>query len=60
MESAFGVLQARFAIVRGLTRYFHHEVLKGIMYVYIILHNMSVEDDWEAELDRAIGAGGRT
>ncbi|XP_030936472.1 uncharacterized protein LOC115961676 [Quercus lobata] len=45
VERAFGVLQARFAIVRGLARFFHLETLKKIMKVCIILHNMIVEDE---------------
>ena len=28
VERAFGVLQARFAIIRGLARFFHLEILK--------------------------------
>ncbi|XP_050264545.1 uncharacterized protein LOC126708694 [Quercus robur] len=44
-EHAFGVLQARFAIVRGPVRFFHLETLKKIMKVCIILHNMIVEDE---------------
>ncbi|XP_035547424.1 uncharacterized protein LOC108980206 [Juglans regia] len=45
VERAFGVLQATFAIVRGPARYFQPQVLKDIMYTYIILHNMIVEDE---------------
>ncbi|XP_050259469.1 uncharacterized protein LOC126704472 [Quercus robur] len=45
VERAFGVLQARFAIVRGPTRFFHLETLKDIMMACIILHNMIVEDE---------------
>ncbi|XP_042958339.1 uncharacterized protein LOC122293939 [Carya illinoinensis] len=45
VERAFGVLQSRFAIVRGPARYFQPEVLKDIMYACIILHNMIVEDE---------------
>ncbi|XP_050255135.1 uncharacterized protein LOC126701031 [Quercus robur] len=45
VERAFGVLQARFAIGRGLARLFHLETLKKIMKVCIILHNMIVEDE---------------
>ena len=43
VECAFGVLQARFVIVRGPTRFFHLEMLKDIMMACIILHNMIVE-----------------
>jgi hypothetical protein len=45
VERAFGVLQARFAIVRGPARSFDHEMLKNIMIACIILHNMIVEDE---------------
>ncbi|XP_041009422.1 uncharacterized protein LOC121253477 [Juglans microcarpa x Juglans regia] len=45
VERAFGVLQGRFAIVCGLVKYFEPEILKDIMYAYIILHNMIVEDE---------------
>ena len=45
VEHAFGVLQARFAIVRGPARFFHLETLKDIMMTCIILHNMIVEDE---------------
>ena len=52
VERAFGVLQARFAIVRGPARLWKLEVLKDIMKAYIILHNMIVEDERNAnELD---------
>ena len=45
VERAFGVLQARFAIVRGPARFFKQETLKDIMTACIILHNMIVEDE---------------
>ena len=45
VKRAFGVLQARFAIVRGLARFFHLETLQKIMKACIILHNMIVEDE---------------
>ena len=45
VERAFGVLQARFAIVRGPARFWKLEVLKNIMKACIILHNMIVEDE---------------
>ncbi|XP_030970177.1 uncharacterized protein LOC115990490 [Quercus lobata] len=51
VERAFGVLQARFAIVRGPARFFHLETLKKIMKACIILHNMIVEDEREDERD---------
>ncbi|KAL0016727.1 hypothetical protein SO802_003796 [Lithocarpus litseifolius] len=45
VESAFGVLQARFTIVRGPARFFLLETLQKIMKACIILHNMIVEDE---------------
>ena len=52
VERAFGVLQARFAIVCGPARLWKLEVLKDIMKACIILHNMIVEDERNAnELD---------
>jgi hypothetical protein len=45
VERAFGVLQTRFAIVRGPARFFQIETLKDIMTACIILHNMIVEDE---------------
>ena len=45
VERAFGVLQARFAIVHGPVRFFYHETLQDIMKACIILHNMIIEDE---------------
>jgi hypothetical protein len=45
VERAFGVLQARFAIIRGPARLHKPEMLKEIMMACIILHNMIVEDE---------------
>ncbi|XP_062089263.1 uncharacterized protein LOC133795823 [Humulus lupulus] len=45
VERAFGVLQARFAIVRGPARFYDRKTLKEIMMACIILHNMIVEDE---------------
>ena len=39
------MLQARFAIVRGPTRFWHQEDLSFIMKACIILHNMIIEDE---------------
>jgi hypothetical protein len=44
VERAFGVLQARFAIICGLAHLHKHEMLKEIMMACIILHNMIVRD----------------
>ncbi|XP_028088142.1 uncharacterized protein LOC114288750 [Camellia sinensis] len=45
VERAFGVLQARFAIVCGPTQPWDLQTLKDIMKACIILHNMITEDE---------------
>ncbi|KAK9993908.1 hypothetical protein SO802_023611 [Lithocarpus litseifolius] len=45
VERAFGVLQARFAIMRGPARFFYSETLQDIMKACVILHNMIIEDE---------------
>ncbi|XP_024318825.1 uncharacterized protein LOC100826180 isoform X2 [Brachypodium distachyon] len=45
VERAFGVLQARFAIVRGPARMWDEEVLHDIITACVIMHNMIVEDE---------------
>ncbi|CAL5373544.1 unnamed protein product [Camellia sinensis] len=45
VQRAFGVLQARFAIVRRPTRFWNTKMLKYIMKTCIILHNMIIEDE---------------
>ncbi|XP_050233387.1 uncharacterized protein LOC126681875 [Mercurialis annua] len=49
VERAFGVLQSRFAIVRGPARFWHGEILKDIMKACITLHNMIIEDERHAK-----------
>ena len=44
VERAFGVFQARFAIVRGPAQFFYHDV-QDIMKACIIFHNMIIEDE---------------
>jgi hypothetical protein len=44
VEWAFGVLQARFAIVSRLARGWHHDNLQRIMKCCVILHNMIIEN----------------
>ncbi|KAL5177670.1 Protein ALP1-like [Glycine soja] len=45
VERAFGVLQSRFAIIRGPSRFWDAGKMKNIIYACIILHNMIVEDE---------------
>ena len=47
VERCFGILQARWAIVRGAARMFDLESLRSIMMTCIILHNMIVEDEYD-------------
>ncbi|KAI8559745.1 hypothetical protein RHMOL_Rhmol04G0198100 [Rhododendron molle] len=49
VERAFGVLQARFAIVKGSVRLWHREECGLIMKTCIILHNMIVENEEDPE-----------
>ncbi|CAN6295279.1 unnamed protein product, partial [Urochloa humidicola] len=45
VERAFGVLQSRFAIVRGPVRFWDQETLWRIMTACVIMHNMIIEDE---------------
>ncbi|XP_062230048.1 uncharacterized protein LOC133927612 [Phragmites australis] len=45
VERAFGVLQSRFAIVRGPARVWDQSTLHNIMTACIIMHNMIIEDE---------------
>ncbi|KAF5469076.1 hypothetical protein F2P56_013176 [Juglans regia] len=45
VECAFGVLQQRFAIVRGPSRLFKVNDLTNIMKACVILHNMIIKDE---------------
>ncbi|CAH9090366.1 unnamed protein product [Cuscuta epithymum] len=47
VERAFGILQARWAIVRGPARLHDIQTLGDIMLACIIMHNMIVEDEYE-------------
>ena len=58
MERAFGVLQSRFAIVRGAARYWDEETLDDIMKACIIMHNMIVEDEGELNTHEHFDFGG--
>ncbi|XP_047966047.1 uncharacterized protein LOC125210547 [Salvia hispanica] len=45
VERAFGVLQSRWAIVKGPARFWYKDVIADVMYVCIIMHNMIVEQE---------------
>ena len=45
VERAFGVLQARFAVVKNPSKLWDKEKIANIMKACIILHNMIVEDE---------------
>ncbi|KAM1814371.1 hypothetical protein ACFX11_028043 [Malus domestica] len=49
VERCFGILQARWAIIRSAARLFDEELLRSIMMTCIILHNMIVEDEYDYE-----------
>ncbi|KAL5739605.1 hypothetical protein ACOSQ2_028785 [Xanthoceras sorbifolium] len=51
VERAFGVLQSRFAIVKGPARFWNKHVLHDIMSSCIIMHNMIVEDERDVDAD---------
>ncbi|XP_057775399.1 uncharacterized protein LOC130994371 [Salvia miltiorrhiza] len=59
IERAFGVLQARWTIVKGPSRLWSKEEMNDIMFTCIILHNMIIEDEgehatqWEEDADEA-------
>ena len=49
VERTFGVVQARFAIMRGLARFWDEETLADIMKTCIIMHNMVIEDEGDID-----------
>ncbi|XP_019154351.1 PREDICTED: uncharacterized protein LOC109150829 [Ipomoea nil] len=51
VERAFGVLQSRFAIVKGPVRLWDKHVLHDIMTSCIIMHNMIIEDERDEQVD---------
>ena len=58
VERAFGVLQSRFAIVRGAARIWDTETLGLIMRACVIMHNMIVEDEGIVDPDERFDYGG--
>ena len=51
VERAFGVLQSRFAILRGPVWYWDKETLANIMKACIRMHNIIIEDDEEEAMN---------
>ncbi|XP_047961644.1 protein ALP1-like [Salvia hispanica] len=51
VERAFGVLQSRWAIVKGSTRFWFKEVIADVMYACIIMHNIIAEQEVEHVTD---------
>jgi len=51
VERAFGVLQSRFAIIKGPCRFWDKHVLHDIITACIIMHNMIVEDERDENED---------
>ncbi|XP_052136453.1 uncharacterized protein LOC127754887 [Oryza glaberrima] len=51
VERAFGVLQARFAMVRGPARFWDTETLWYIMTACVIMHNMIIENERDEDVD---------
>ncbi|XP_074327499.1 uncharacterized protein LOC141665414 [Apium graveolens] len=50
VERAFRVLQSRFVMVRGPSRFWDVETMKYIIIACIILHNMMIEDERDLQL----------
>ena len=58
VEHAFGVLQSRFAIVRGPAQFWDEETLGDIMKACVIMHNMIIEDEEEVDPDERFDYSG--
>jgi len=59
VERAFGVLQSRFAIVRGPSRVWDTETLGNIMKACVIMHNMIIEDEGAVDPNERFEYGGQ-
>ena len=59
VERVFGVLQSRFAIVRGAARLWDTETLGNIMKACVIMHNMIVEDEGVVDPTERFDYGGQ-
>ena len=51
VERTFGVLQSRFAIVRGPAHFWDKDTLRKIMTACVIMHNMIIEDERNEDED---------
>jgi len=58
VERAFGVLQSRFAIVRGPAHFWDDITLGYIIKVCVIMHNMIIEDEGEVDTEERFESGG--
>ncbi|XP_047948877.1 protein ALP1-like [Salvia hispanica] len=58
VERAFGVLQSRWALVKGPMHFWFKEVVADVMYACIILHNMIVEQQGGSVTDWGDDEGG--
>ncbi|XP_066358602.1 uncharacterized protein [Miscanthus floridulus] len=58
-ERAFGVLQSRFAIVRGAARLWDTETLGIIMKACVIMHNMIIKDERVVDPTERFDYGGQ-
>ena len=59
VERAFGVVQSRFAIVRGAACMWDTETLGDIMKACVIMHNMIVEDEGVVDPTERFDYGGQ-
>ena len=50
VERAFGILQFKFTIVAGSSRYWKKKILHDIMISCIIMYNMIIEDEREVNV----------